>query len=201
MASILESKGASLVRRVKMGRRLKVPAAQKVDLYIAAVNYSAEPQRSRALYYGVVRNLGLPGGATIKLDMSHIDWTKASWHVAGEDEHIWYTDREYEADASRDYLDRPTIYVRDPFQVGEYPRNYHDLLIGITGHSSWRGNSDGWRLFVLRATNEGEGKSYAARYEFCPYLKGNTFDLQFDLPQVYYLIEPTDNAYWVHWKL
>lgn len=179
---------------------MEVPAAEAVNLCMAAVKHSTGSQESRALYYGVVHALSLPGGTIVELEMNDIDWVKATWHVSSEDEHIWNNDRVYEADASHDYLDKPAIYVRDPFQIGEYPRNYHDLLIGVEGRVSWRDNPDGWRLFVIRATNEGDGKPYQTIYKFCPYLKGDKFDLQFDLPQIYYRIEPTNNTYWVHWN-
>lgn len=175
---------------------MEVPAAQAANLYVAAVKYSSEWWGSRAIYYGVVRNLALPGGTIVEIRMSDIEWVEASWHVSADDEPIWNGNRVYEAPASQAALDRPAIYVRDPFQVGERPTVYHNLLIKINGSSSWGENPDGWRLFLIRAENPRVGEDNEAKYEFNPYLPGD----KFNLPQALYWIEPIDNVYWVHWK-
>lgn len=45
---------------------------------MAAVKYSSEWWGSRAIYYGVVRNLALPGGTIVEIHMSDIEWVEAS---------------------------------------------------------------------------------------------------------------------------
>ncbi len=126
---------------------MEVPAAQSANLYLAAVKYSTEWWGSRALYYGVIRNLTLPGGTIVEIRMSDIEWVEASWHPSPEEESIWNGERIYEGDASRFLLERPAIYVRDPFQTGERPKVYDSLLIQINGSSNYGENPDGWALF------------------------------------------------------
>ncbi|MGE5593975.1 MAG: hypothetical protein ACM3X3_09895 [Betaproteobacteria bacterium] len=176
---------------------MEVPAAQAANLYVAAVKYSSEWWGSRAIYYGVVRNLSLPGGTMVEIRMSDIEWVEASWHVAEAEESIWNGDRIYEASAMQEFIERPEIYVRDPFQVGEN-LSYDNLLIRINGHSSPRENSDGWRRFLIRADNPQVGHDNVAEYEFNPYLAGDKFNLP--PPCSRYWIEPIDNVYQVHWQ-
>ena len=96
---------------------MEVPAANKANLYVVAVKYDGTWKGNRALYFGVVRDLYIPGNTVIEVKMSDIQWAAASWHLAEEDEAIWNVNRIYETSASEQFLDRPTIYVYDPFQV------------------------------------------------------------------------------------
>lgn len=76
---------------------MEVPAAQAANLYVAAVKYSSDWWGSRAVYFGAVRNLSLPGGTIVQIRTSDIDWVEATWHVSAEDETIWNGSRVYEA--------------------------------------------------------------------------------------------------------
>ena len=175
---------------------MEVPATEKADLYLVAVKYAAGWWQSRALYYGVVRNLALPGHTIVEIKMNDIEWVEASWHVSEDDEATWNGNRLFEAPASWQYLDRPTVYVRDPFLLGPKPQ-HQSLLIRINGRYSWGDNPDGWRPFTIRATNPYVDTDNTTEEEFNPYVPSD----KFNLPESFYWIEPIDNVYHVHWKL
>lgn len=180
---------------------MEVSPAERADLYLVAVMQGDGTwQGNRARYLGVVRGLALPERTTIEIKMDDIDWIEASWHVSAEDEAIWNATRQYEASALDEYLDRPVIYVRDPFQVGRDDIEYDASFLGINGCSWIRGNIEGWREFAIGAKNSLLGNDhFMDDYSFQPCIDGRKFNLPSEGGR--YLIEPIDNAYSVHWKL
>lgn len=178
---------------------MEVSATDRADLYLAAVRYDGTPRGNRAYYLGVVRGLSLQGGALVDIKMDDIDWVETSWRVSEEDELTWNKgDRLYEASALQHWFDKPVIYVRDPFQIGENP-SYDESLLGIWGCSKMYENGDGWRRFEVSADNERLGEECITQHTFWPFVYGEAFGLP--LTGGGYLIEPVDNTYQIHWKL
>lgn len=155
--------------------------------------------KDRARYLGVVQGISLQDKAIADIKMDDISWVEASWYVSQEDEAIWNSDgRQYSVSTYQDRFERPVIYVRDPYQIGEEPSLWRDeSFVRVYGHLNIGENTDGWRRFDLCAENEKPGESHTTLHSLQPYIDGRKFNLP--LWSGGYLIEPMDNIYCVQW--